>query len=449
MQQPDADRSRRPLGTPSLTALVVASMIGSGVYTTSGFVLADFAALPSRGWVLLAWLLAGAIALCGAVSYGRLAKRLAENGGEYLYLSRAVHPAAGFLAGWVSLWAGFTGAGSLAVVTFESYLRSVAPLAAAPQGTLAIALAAAVTGLHLLGVRRGAIGQMAAVGLKLALVGVFLAVAFTRFDQWDAAEQTQPVEQTAAFPLMAFATSLVWISFSYTGFNAAIYVAGEAADGSRSVARAMTWGTAAVTGLYLLLNAVFVFAPPRASVAGQANVATIAAEVIAGPAFAQFVTGLICLGLATTASSIVMTGPRVYARMADDGLFPRWFATSDPGRPPSRAIALQGVLIAVVAVASDLQTLLSYLGLTLAVSSAATVATLFGRFSAADPEASPPTRRTSLAVPAVYVAATLAAAALATLNRPADLLGLVATLATGLAAYFALRHGVLRRRRSV
>lgn len=367
---PPPNRPTAALGQWSLATLVVASMIGAGVFTTSGFAIAD---LGDPRFVMLAWTVGGVIAICGAISYGQLARLLTDNGGEYLFLSRFVHPAAGFIAGWVSFLAGFTGAGALAALAFETYaLGEGGRPIGLPPGSVAIALVAACTLMHAFHTGRGAASQNTLVIVKLLLIGLFMVWSFASLPQWHIA--------TAGFPdtprpnLFVMATSVMWISLSYCGFNAAVYVGREAKQGWQDISGAMIKAAVGVTLLYLVLNAVFVFGPAPELIAGKENVAEVAADAIGGTALSTIVRVAICFGLASSVSSTIMAGPRVYAKMADDGVFPKWF--DDELSPPTRTVFLQGIAIAVVVAVASLQDLLSYLSLTLSLSSAATVAVL-------------------------------------------------------------------------
>ena len=162
--------AKRRLGLPSAGALIVGNMIGAGVFTTSGYALAD---LGRPEVVLLAWLVGGALALCGALSYGALARRIPESGGEYTYLTRIIHPLAGFLAGWVSLLAGFTAPIAGAALALQAYLAHAFGMGLRPEwlGTLAILMAALMHGSRL---REGVVLQNLAVGLKLVLIAAFV-----------------------------------------------------------------------------------------------------------------------------------------------------------------------------------------------------------------------------------------------------------------------------------
>jgi APA family basic amino acid/polyamine antiporter len=426
-----APEPRRALGLPSAAALVVANMIGAGVFTTSGFALAD---LGRRDAVLLAWAVGGGLALCGALSYGALARRIPESGGEYTFLSRTVHPLAGFLAGWVSLLAGFTAPIAAAAHGLEAYAAAALGWEGGARGapwlgTAAIALAGWMHGRRL---RPGVVLQNAAVALKLVLIAGFvgLGVLLRPERLADAGPASGEVE------IGAFAVTLVWISFSYSGWNAAVYVAGEVRDPERNLARALWLATAAVTAVYLALNAVFLFAAPREALAGRAEVGAVAAEALGGPALRAALAGLVALALFTSVSSMVMAGPRVYARMADDGLFPR--ALRFAAEAPRAAVALQVALAVAVLWISTLRELLGYIGFTLGLCAAGTVAGLL-RLRAREGAARVPIRGHPF-VPGLFVAGTLAAAAFMALRQPAEAgLGLL-TVAAGLPLYALARR---------
>lgn len=416
--------SRPKLGQTTLTALVVANMVGAGVFTTSGFALAD---LGTANRVMLAWLCGGVIAICGALCYGGLASRLTESGGEYLYLSRVLHPMAGFIGGWISLLAGFTGAIAFAAHTFESYVLPNPP-PWLPANALAVALVAVTAIAHGFRLKPGALSQNTAVVFKLVLILAFLIYAGSLGNAPAAAE---PVI-AEPFSLVAFAGSLVWISLSYSGFNAAIYVAGEAENPARNVPKALWRGTCLVTLLYLAMNAVFVYLPPFEAVVGREDIAAAAAQVIGGEALGVAVRALIAIALVTSVSSMVMAGPRVYARMADDRLFPQQFRFQ--GEVPRRSIALQALLGIVVILVTDLEKLLGYLGFTLSLSAALTAATLF-RLRRREGAAAVPVIGYPF-TPIIFIGATLSLAVLAAKDKPGEIIAAVITVVVGLGFYF-------------
>jgi APA family basic amino acid/polyamine antiporter len=334
-------------------------MIGTGVFTTSGFLLAD---LRSPWQVLAVWLVGGFIAALGALSYGALARRFPDSGGEYLFLSRTLHPAAGYLAGWVSLSVGFSAPLAAAALAFGQYAQPWLP-GWRPElsGTL---LLLAFSLLHAAHVKRGAGVQNVAVLVKVLLIGLFAAFAFGRL-------QIRAPDPAGAAPLSTFAVSLVWVSFSYSGWNAAVYVGGEVRDPERNLPRSLLLGTMVVTLVYVALNTVFVFAAPASELAGKLEIGRIAAQALAGPRMADAVAAMVAVVLVSSVSSMVMAGPRVYARMAADGYLPRWLASGEG--PPRRAIALQLALALALLWSATYDRLLTYIGFTLGLSTAATV----------------------------------------------------------------------------
>ncbi|MGB7344797.1 MAG: APC family permease [Pirellulaceae bacterium] len=421
--------SKKPLGLLSATTIVAASMIGAGVYTTSGFTLGD---LVYPHWVVTAWVVAGVIAICGALCYGALAAEFTASGGEYLFLSRALHPVAGLMAGWVSVLAGFTGAIAFAATTFSEYMLPGAGLVYAKG--LAIGLVALAATLHSIGVRSGARVQDLAVILKVILIGAFIGVAmlsdWPRDEVVEAAAVANRLQPTTMQFALTFATALMWISLSYSGFNAAVYVAGEVDSPQRNVPRALLWGTIGVTVIYILLNAIFVYAPPSADIKFNPQVAAVAAKSIGGEMFARFVRIVILFGLFTSVSALVMTGPRVYAKMADDGFLPKLFRFQ--GRVPVVAIWVQAVMAIIVICFSTLKELLGYLGFTLSVSAALTASLVFwlhGR------ETSRVRVKFFPIPPIVFVGGTLLTATLSAVNSPQQAIAGLVTIAFGLVFY--------------
>jgi APA family basic amino acid/polyamine antiporter len=438
MQQDD---SQKPLDRLALTTLVIASMIGAGVYTTSGFAMAD---LRCPWLVILAWFIGACIAICGAVGYAQLAKRITENGGEYLYLSRFVHPAAGFTAGWVSLLAGFTGAGAFAAVAFETYaLPGEFRPDWLPPKALALTLVVLATVAHAFNTRYGARSQNGIVALKLGLLAALIVFAYCMLGHWQGGASIPRTSTMPAVTLLTLATSVMWISLSYSGFNAAIYVAGESRKGASSVGFAMITGTLLVSAIYLLLNAFFVLAPEPSQIAGQVDVAAVAANAVGGVWLERAIRVAICIGLASSVSSVLMSGPRVYSKMANDGYLPRFFVSHRS--PPMRSVLMQGAMVVVVVCVSTLQGLLSYLGMTLALTAAATVATLFLPSARSLDAACGTSGRSNLAqafrltLALVYVVATLFVAGLAAWNRPVEAAAALGTMCVGGLAYLASR----------
>lgn len=441
-QPAGGDPTERGVSFFSAVNIVVASMIGAGVYTTSGFALAD---LGSPLMVLAAWAIGGLLAMCGAISYGALAQRFSQSGGEYLFLSRAIHPAAGNVAGFVSLLSGFTGAIAVAALSFEAYMKGffdpshdgfASQSMLFHPGVIACSLVVAAAVLHGFRVQTGMWIQDALVVLKLVMLVAFLLFAVVSLQQpWQGMATAIP-RPTDSHPIVQLARSLVWILFSYTGFNAAIYITGEVKQSGATVRRALWVGTLIVTVLYLALNAVFVLAPPSSLVLGKPDIAAEAAGYIGGDRFKFLFRITIVVSLATSVLSLMMTGPRVYAKMADDGVLPPWFRIRT--EVPRTALWAQAALAIAAIQLATLNDLLSYLGITLSLSATLTVGSLFVLRSKGDPVAVPfypwP--------PLVFVVGTLVITLIAGIDRPVQLMVAGGTLAIGIVAY---RFGSARK----
>ena len=365
----------RPLGTAHGAALVVASMIGTGVFTTTGMLLGS---LRSPWLVLAVWAAAGLLALCGAAVYAELGAMMPRAGGEYVYLSRAFHPAVGFLSGWIGLLVGFTAPTAAAALAFGRYVHAVAP--AWPQKPLALALIVVLTAVHMSDVRFGARLQAILTGLVVCLIVVFIAgaVASGRGDWANLAAPPTGAGPTAgAVSAGALALGLVYVSYAYFGWNAAAYVAGELRDPTRAVPRALVAGTALVTALYVALNVVFLWAAPPAALSGQIEVAHVAARALFGARGAALLSSLVALALAGSVSAFMMSGPRIAVAMAQDGLFFRALARVGTRGAPAAAVALQGALALAVVATATFEPILVYVGFTLTVSAGATVVGAF------------------------------------------------------------------------
>ncbi len=340
-------KKQAPIGLWTLIFLVIANMIGSGLYTSSGY---SIASLGDAKYVLAVWALGGLIAICGAVGYGALASRLHMSGGEYLYLSRLVHPSVGFLAGWISLVAGFTAPIAAAALIVGEYAvpssmqQSLVPKIVASVTILVFAIA------HAIHLKSGAWLQNLVVVLKLVCLTFFLAVAalFGPEKGWQSGVlESSTINEGASFSLwLTMLGSLVWISLSYTGFNAAVYLAGEIPNGDKLVPRSMLIATLLVTIFYLLLNAVFLYALPAEEIAGKKAFVAGVARAIGGGSLEGLIRLAIVLSSITSVQAMLMAGPRVYAQMAADRVMPKLFASRKG--IPRRAIMTQAILSIIV-----------------------------------------------------------------------------------------------------
>ncbi len=436
--------AHRPLGAVHAAALVVASMVGTGVFTITGELLVP---LRSPALVLAAWAISGVLALCGAAVYAELGTMMPRVGGEYVYLSRAFGEATGFMSGWVALIVGFAAPTAVGALGFASYVHAVAP--ALSQPVVAVALIVAVTGLHMLDVRVGARVQAGLAGLVVAVIVLFVAAALVtgRLTAANLAAGV-PVAPAAAdrgFAAIAgaCAVGLVQVSYAYSGWNGAAYVAGEVRDPARALPRALVLGTGLVTLLYLALNVVFLCAVPPVALAGQINVAHIAAVALFGARGAQVVSSLVALTAAGFVSAMMMSGPRVAVAMGEDGVFFRALARVNRRGAPTLAVGLQGALAIVAVLTAAFDRLLVYVGFTLTLNAAAAVLAAFV-LRWREPASERPHR--ALGWPfsgALFLALATFMTVLAVRERPIESAAALATLVLGGAAYAGWR----RRRR--
>jgi len=362
----------RPLTLLVAIAIVVANMIGTGIFTSTGF---QSAALGGSVPQLIAWALGGVFALCGAAVYGELGAMMPRAGGEYVYLREAFHESVGFLSGWVSLIVGFAAPVAVSAMAFGKYVHWVAP--DITMKVAAVSIICLLTAMHAASVVIGAKVQTAFSILKVGLIlfFVFAAVLVGKGD-WSNLSAGNGTEKIATG---AFAVSLYWIAFSYSGWNAAAYIAGEIRDPGRNLPRALFIGTGIVMALYLMLNVVFLYAAPPALLAHGANgkpvfeVGAFTAQILFGESAGKALAALIALALVSAVSAMIMAGPRVYMAMAEDGAFPRIFAWKNRSGAPVHSVLLQSALSMVLLLTSRFDHLVKYIGFTLTIFAALSV----------------------------------------------------------------------------
>jgi APA family basic amino acid/polyamine antiporter len=346
-------------------------MIGTGIYTTTGFLVRD---LGSAWQVLLAWAVGGVLSCCGALAYGQLATALPFNGGEYQLLSRLYHPAVGFIAGWVSVIAGFSAPLAASSVAFAFYAGRYWPQV--PRDVLAIALVWLVTALHLRGVKFSSKVQVTVSSLQVILLASVIGLGLTR-----ALGEHPGGGHMAATPVamhkwhaLGFAHALVYVTFAYSGWNAAVYVAGEIQRPERTLPRALIGATGLVTLLYLLVNVVYLVSAPLSALAGVVDIGAVVAERMYGPHAARAMTLLVCLGLASSVSALTFSGPRVLSAMkAGSARGPRLQVQTNH----QRMTLVQSALASVLIVTSSFEALMTYVGIMLSLS---TLLALLGVF---------------------------------------------------------------------
>jgi len=364
-------------------------MVGSGVFTTSGLLLSDLPAIA----VLVVWLVGGVASLAGAWVYAELAVAVRESGGEYALVSRAIHPAAGFVVGLVTFVVGFCAPIAACAIAFARYasaaLEPGLPDPSAPASLAELAVAAAlIVGATLLHARErpettapptagqsaGVLAQDLLTIGKLALVIVFVvlgAFALGGAPLPGSALADASLGQLASASPAAMGLGIVLVSFAYSGWNAAAYFAGEVQSPERTIPRALAGGTVLVTGLYVVLNAVFLSAAPRSALTGQIVVGHVAAHALLGPWAARALSAVIAFGLLSTVSAFVWTSVRILDAMARHHERLAWL-----GRRPL-ALALQLALSLGLLFSASFDVLLGSVGFALSIASALTVLAVF------------------------------------------------------------------------
>jgi APA family basic amino acid/polyamine antiporter len=360
----------------TVTAVVIANMVGTGVFTSLGFQLLDL----RSGFVLLAlWAVGGLIALCGAMTYAELGAAMPRSGGEYNFLSRIYHPGVGFVSGWVSATIGFAAPTALAAMTFAAYATSVLPqtVSNSVEKAIAVALVVAMTAVHS-GSRRQSGGLQAAFTvLKVGGIVVFCLAALLLVDERQAMTFLPVSGDMQLLSSGAFAISLIYVSYAYTGWNAATYLSSELENPQRDLPRILFAGTAVVTILYVALNYVFLSVAPIDALRGEIEIGFIAAESAFGAWGGRFAGLALALLLISTVSAMTLAGPRVLQVIGEDFPTLKFLSRSNSDGLPYFAIWTQSALTLVFILTSGFESILVFAGFTLALNSFVTV---FGVF---------------------------------------------------------------------
>ena len=372
---------RRAMGPFSATVLVVANMIGTGIFTTPGLVMAE---LNNPASFLLCWLAGGVFALCGALCYGELGVRHPHAGGEYIYLRAAFGKLTGFLSGWISLVVGFSAPIAASAMAIAAYATGLDPANGPVVGVLRVAgmpvmtlslqsiMACAVilcfSVLHYHSLHLGTRVQNSLTLLKVGIMVLFIVVAmgFGR-EGW---ESVTTVRVQGGLLADHWAVALIFVSFAYSGWNAASYLGGEIRSPQRNLPLALICGTLVVTLLYMALMTGFLFALGSDEMKGVVDVGTRAAKVLFGATAGRWMGAAIAFGLLSVLSAMIMSGPRVYYAMARDGaFFQRMGRLNRLRKTPAAAIFLQAGIAMAMVLTATFDQLLIYIGFTLSLSS--------------------------------------------------------------------------------
>jgi len=404
---------------------VVASMIGTGVFTTLGL---QAAAVPDGTALLLLWSLGALVALCGALSYAELAAAVPRSGGEYHFLSRIYHPILGQLAGLVSVTIGFAAPIALAAMALGRYAGTFLPL---DPLWIAVSVLLIVTALHTVKVEFGRAFLVLTTLMKIA-ISLLLAAAVLAYGTVPGSLSPLPTADTLAWVFSApFGLSLIYVSYAYGGWNAAAYVVDEVQEPEKTVPRALTHGTLAVAAIYLLLNLAFLRTIGLHELAGTVEVGALSASNVFGDVGGQLLSLVLSLLLISTISAMVLAGPRVLQTMGEDIPALRGLGVCNRGGAPSRSILLQQGLALAFILTNSFEGVLTFAGFTLALFSCLTVAGVF-RLRAREPALPRPFRIPLYPLPPLLFLAVNAFALFAVLwERPRTFLIVLGLLILG------------------
>lgn len=359
------------IGFNTAVSIVIANMIGTGVFTSLGF---QVLGIESGFALIMLWVVGGILALCGALTYGEIGAAFPESGGEYNYLSKLYHPAVGFISGWVSVTVGFAAPIAAAAVALGQYVSKVYPSVNAV--ILALSIIAIITLIHSINLKAGSLFQRI-----FTIVKVVCIIMFVGFGLFHVPEHTVnfSADTTAWNDIFSkgFAISLIYVTYAYSGWNAASYISGEMKDAKRNLPKALFVGTLIVMVIYTLLNYVFLYSVPIPELKGVLEVGYLSANKIFGVQVGQFMSLVIAVLLISTISAMVLAGPRVMKSMGTDIKGLRFFAISNKNNVPYVAIIFQSVIAIVLVLTSSFQSLITYVGFTLNLFTFLTVAGIF------------------------------------------------------------------------
>ncbi len=360
---------KRSFGLYTTVSVVIANMVGTGVFTSLGF---QVLGIHSGFAIIVLWLIGGLASLLGALVYAEIGAALPKSGGEYYYLSKIYHPSVGFLAGWISFLVGFAAPVAAASIAFSSYLtKSVhfAEIFPVLQGfplvsIFAIIIISITTVFHAINKRAGAVFQNFFTTFKIIIILFLIGAGLFYGNVQDISFMpTQMAWKDILSP--AFVISLYFVSYSYSGWNAAAYFAGEIKNPSKNIPLSLFIGTFVVSGMYVLLNFVFLKTVPIAELAGQLEVGYLFAAKIWGTEFGSIMGLVISFLLVSSISSMVLAGPRVTSAIGENLSFFKWFAGKNKNDVPTRAIIVQSLLSVIYVVTSTFDQMITFIGFTL------------------------------------------------------------------------------------
>ena len=419
----------------TVTAVVIANMIGTGVFTSLGFQLLD---IQSGFAILLLWALGGLIAVCGSMTYAELGSALPRSGGEYNFLTEIYHPSAGFISGWISATIGFSAPTALAAITFSTYLLTIFPEINNDwlRKIIACSLIVILAFIHSSNRKSSGGLQMIFTVMKVGVIILFCfgAILF--------AKNIQPVSfspnsnDISTIFSGSFAVSLIYVSYAYTGWNAATYLSSEIERPQKYLPLILISGTTIVTVLYILLNFVFLSVAPIEDMQGKIEIGFIAAQSAFGGSVANFTGLVLSLLLISTVSAMTIAGPRVLQVIGEDFKVLNILSRKRKDGIPSTAIYIQSLIAIIFILSSSFESILVFAGFTLALNSFVTVIAVFVLRSK-QPKLPRPYKTFGYPfTPLIYLALTGWTLYFVIINRPIEVLFSLGIILSGLIFYY-------------
>jgi APA family basic amino acid/polyamine antiporter len=432
------------LGLFSVTNIVIANMIGAGIFTTSGLLLAD---LKSPILMLVLWLFGGLVAIAGAMCYGEVGATIPKAGGEYAFLSELYNPLMGFLSGWISFFVGFSAPIAASSIGFSEYLYRASPEIfewwgfelSITKKIFSILIVLVFTMVHLQGIKFGAKVQDYLTVLKISLLAglVFVGFLFGTGDMNNFIIEEPVVLDFGGWKSIALA--LMWISFSFSGWNASTYIGSEIKNPKRNLPWSLFIGTGVVILLYLSLNILFVYAIKPSEMEGVIAIGGLAMSKMFGISADQIMSLLISFALFSSISAFIILGPRVYYAMATEGYFFKFAArVSSTYKVPTYSILFQAAIAIVLIMIGSLDQIFTYMGFALSIFPILVAYSIFKLRR---------TNRSKLIlpgypwIPAFFILVGLVLHILALIERPLESVIAILTVLLGVPAFYLFKGG--------
>ncbi|WP_257286029.1 amino acid permease [Endozoicomonas sp. SESOKO1] len=359
--------SHQKVGFTSAVLLIIGNVIGAGTFTISGLMLSQ---VGHPVLVLLIWLIAGLVMLCGAACYGALARQIPESGGEYLFISRMFHPVLGCLAGWVSLLVGFSAPIAVCAFALGEYTRHWSIFSGlADSRAIGTAFVILIVIMHSFGRYQGLMIQNLIISSKLALICAFIYLISDQIvmEQLNISSLPSPVD----WHIDGLSTGFIWAFFAYSGWNSVIYIASELKESQQNLMKVTMTGSCLVLLIYLILNYAILGQEHVYDTLGQVDYLLLIAEHSSSPWAVMIAAFIVNLALLSSLSALIMMGPRVYAKMADDGFLPKFLQTKSGSFHNS--IVFQGIVALLILWCVSFEFMLTSIGYLLGICCVLTV----------------------------------------------------------------------------